>query len=65
MTMIASEFDGRAVLYVDLMKLQHSGVIVVQSPDKSWLFVQSDNPKVPPRQWHFKVARETLPGILQ
>lgn len=63
--MIASEFDGRPVLYVDLMKLQHSGVIVGQSRDQKWLFVQSDNPKVPPREWHFKVARETLPAILQ
>ena len=63
--MIPSEFDGQTVLYVDAMRLQHSGVIVGQSRNQQWLYVQSDNPNVPPQKWHFKVARDVLPGILQ
>lgn len=63
--MIPSEFDGQQVLYVDAMKLQHSGVVVGQSKDRAWLYIQSDHPKAPPRAWHFKVSRSVLPAVLQ
>jgi hypothetical protein len=63
-TIVASEFDGRRVVHVDAMRLQHSGVIVGQSQDGAWLFVQSDRPGVSEKVWHFKVKRAILPAIL-
>jgi len=59
-----SEFDGTPVLYVDKFHFQHSGVIVGQSQDGKWLYVQSDNPNVEDADWHFKVTRGTLPALL-
>lgn len=64
--MIASEFDGQQVTYIDPLKLQHSGVIVGQSKDEAWFYVHSDNPNADPDQaWHFKVAAQQLPALLQ
>jgi len=59
-----SEFDGQSVIYVDKLKLQHSGVVVGQSQDEKWFFVQSDREDTELLQWHFKVARDVLPGVL-
>ena len=58
-----SEFDGQSVVYVDKLHLQHSGVIVGQSQDEKWFFVQSDREDTDLLQWHFKIAREVLPGV--
>lgn len=63
--MIPSEYDGKQVLYVDLLKLQHSGYVVGQSKDRAWFYIQSDHPKASPAAWHFKVSRAVLPAILQ
>ena len=62
--MKSSEFDGQSVLYVDALKIPHSGVIVGQSNDESVLLVQSDNPNAPKADWHFSVTRELLPAVL-
>lgn len=62
--LVASEFDNRRVAYVDNMRLSHTGMVVGQSPDKKWIYIQSDRQGVPDADWHFKVSREILPGIL-
>lgn len=61
---LASEFDTQAVLYVDNMGLQHSGIVVGQSVDGNWVYVQSTRPNVPDAQWHFRVRRELIGGML-
>lgn len=63
--MIPSAYDGRSVVYVDAAKLQHSGVIVGQSSDRQWYYVQSDNPNAPAASWHFKVSAAMIEGVLQ
>ena len=62
--MQASEHDGEQVLYIDAMRRQHSGVIVGQSEDGGWFYVQSDNLRDDDSAWHFQVARAVLPGVL-
>lgn len=61
---IRSQYDGQSVLYVDAAKLRHSGVVVGQSPDGAWYYVQSDNPKVPAQRWHFQIAAAMIGGVL-
>lgn len=63
--MIESELDGQYIVYVDPLKLTHSGYIVGQSPDRRWLFVQSDNPAIPDAPWHFKVLKANAQAFLQ
>lgn len=62
--MKSSEFDGQQVLYIDNLKLKHSGVIVGQSEDAQRILVRSDNPNVSDAPWHFSVAREIISGVL-
>jgi len=62
--MITSEFDGQAVNYIDAMRIQHQGVVVGQSADRQFILVQSSNPKAGAADWHFKVRRLLLPGVL-
>jgi hypothetical protein len=62
--MSASKFNGRQVLYVDNLRLAHSGIVVGQSADGAWTYIQSDNPDVKPAEWHFKVSTRLLPGVL-
>lgn len=59
-----SSHDGEQILYVDPVGIAHTGVIVGQSDDDQWYYVQSDNPIVPPREWHFKVSGDILQGII-
>lgn len=59
-----SEFDGQSIVYVDKLKLQHSGIVVGQSQDEQWFFVQSDRENTEMLAWHFMVARDVLPGVL-
>lgn len=59
-----SPFNGRQVLYVDNLRLRHSGIVVGQTNDGAWAYVQSDDPNVKPAQWHFKVDTRLLPGVL-
>lgn len=59
-----SEFDGQSVVYVDPLKIPHSGVIVGQSNDESRLLVQSDNPNVPDAAWHFSIDRSIIDAVL-
>lgn len=61
---VRSQYDGQAVLYVDALKLRHSGVVVGQSPNGEWYYIQSDNPKVPPQKWHFQIAAGLIGGVL-
>lgn len=63
--MIKSEFDGRRVRYVDAALLAHTGAIVGQSEDRQWLYVQSDSPSAPPANWHFKISRSVIGGVLE
>ena len=60
-----SKFDGQRVVYVDKLRLEHTGVIVGQSDDGEWFYVQSDHRDIEAREWHFKVSREVLPGVLE
>ncbi len=64
MNMKPSKFDGKFVNYIDPLKIQHKGVVVGQSPDAAWVFVQSTNPNVLPAEWHFKVATKLIPAII-
>jgi hypothetical protein len=59
-----SEFDGQPVLYIDALKIPHSGIVVGQSADESRILVQSDNPNVPEAQWHFSVQRDLIDAVL-
>lgn len=63
-TIITSAYDKRQVRYVDQARLAHVGVVVGQSVDGNWLYVQSTNPKAPPQEWHFKVAATMIDGVL-
>jgi len=61
--MIPSDFDGQAVTYVDFLQITHTGVVVGQSPDGAWLYVQSDRADAPPREWHFKVRPSLMDAL--
>lgn len=61
---VSSQYDGQTVIYIDPLKLQHSGVIVGRSPDGAWFYAQSDNPNVPAAAWHFRVSAQMLPQII-
>lgn len=61
---IQSPHDKRRVTYVDPLKLTHTGFVVGQSPDGNWFYVQSSNPKAPPKAWHFKIAAEMINTVL-
>lgn len=61
--MIPSDFDGQAVTYVDFLQITHTGVIVGQSPDGAWLYVQSDRADAPLREWHFKVRPSLMDAL--
>lgn len=61
--MIPSDFDGQAVTYVDFLQITHTGVIVGQSADGAWLYVQSDRDDAPPREWHFKVRPSLMDAL--
>lgn len=60
-----SIYDGQKVTYIDPMKLVHTGVIVGQSEDGLWQYVQSDNPAAPPAEWHFKIASDKITAFLK
>lgn len=62
--MKTSEFDGQAVVYVDALKIPHTGVVVGQSNDGARLLIQSDNPNAPAAAWHFSVDRELIDAVL-
>lgn len=59
-----SLYDGQKILYIDALKLTHTGAVVGQTADGKWLFVQSDNPNVPPAAWHFKIAASKIQAYL-
>jgi hypothetical protein len=59
-----SEFDGQFVNYVDAVKIQHQGIVVGQTEDEQWIYVQSTNPKVPPADWHFKISARLITTVL-
>ncbi len=40
--MIDSEHNGKRILYVDHLGLQHSGVVIGEDEDGRWLYVNSD-----------------------
>lgn len=64
MDLISGDQDGKRVIYVDGLRLQHSGVIVGQSVDGQTYYVRSDRDGVPDAPWHFTVAADSLPGVL-
>lgn len=59
-----SKFNGKFVNYVDPMKIQHKGVVVGQTPDATWTYIQSTNPKVAPADWHFQVKTSLVKSII-
>jgi hypothetical protein len=59
-----SKFDGKFVNYIDPLKIQHKGVVVGQTLDTVWTFIQSTNPKVAPADWHFKVKSALVKSII-
>lgn len=59
-----SQYDKLPVNYVDPVKIQHRGIVVGQSEDDNWIYVQSTNPKVPPADWHFKVSAQLIETVL-
>lgn len=63
--MIESEYDGQFIAYVDPLNIVHTGFVVGQTPDRQWLFVQSDNPNVPDAPWHFKVLKANAEAFIQ
>lgn len=60
-----SIYDGQKVTYVDPLNLVHTGVIVGQSDDGQWQFVQSDNPAAPDAEWHFRIATANITAFLK
>lgn len=63
--MVSSAYNNQHVVYVDALQMVHSGIIVGQSEDGRWLLVQSDNPVVPPADWHFRIAAENVDLFLK
>lgn len=59
-----SRYNGRHLTYVDPAKLVHTGIVIGESEDGDWIYVQSDQFAAGPDDWHFKVARVMLPGML-
>jgi hypothetical protein len=62
---VASNYDGQKVTYIDPLKIVHTGVIVGQTDDGKWQLVQSDNPAVPPADWHFRIATDKISAFLK
>ncbi|MBZ0294510.1 MAG: hypothetical protein K8L99_18240 [Anaerolineae bacterium] len=58
------QFYNRNVIYVDHLRLQHSGVVVGQ--DSEYAYIQSDREDVTPSPtgWHFRIKLNLLPAVL-
>jgi hypothetical protein len=59
----SSPHDGKAVNYVDRLKITHTGVVVGQSADGDWLYVRSDRPNMTRADWHFKIAARLIDAV--
>jgi len=63
-TLTPSQYDGREVLYVDFMRLQHSGTVVGQTAD-GWIYIESDREGVPDDARYWRVRPERIEGMLR
>lgn len=62
-TLSPSPYDGREVLYVDFMRLQHSGTVVGQAD--GWIYIESDREGVPDDARVWRVKPERIEGMLR